>query len=98
MDDGLRIRVEHDGQDPIVHLAGEIDLATAPLLRESLAGLDGRVTVDLAEVTLLESRGIGVLARQKNRLAQAGGTLFLRSPQDQVRRTLETVGLGEWIE
>jgi hypothetical protein len=31
-------------------------------------------------------------------LVDAGGDLRLRSPQDGARRSLEIVGLGDWID
>jgi anti-anti-sigma factor len=78
--------------------SGEIDPATAPILRETLAGLHGNVTIDLSHVTYLDSSGIGVLAGQRNRLLAADGDLVLRSPTEFVRNVLEIVGFGDSIE
>jgi anti-sigma B factor antagonist len=86
-----------DGTKVLV-ASGEIDVGTASMLRESLAGLDGRVVVDLSRVTLLDSRSIGVLAGQRNRLTKDGGELVLRGPEGMVRTALETLGLSDWIE
>ena len=68
------------------------------MLRETLAALEGRVVVDLSRVSLLDSRGIGVLAGQRNRLAKDGGEVVLRGPEGMVRNALETVGLSDRIE
>ena len=54
--------------------------------------------LDLSGVTFLDSTGIGVLVRARNRLLAAGGELILRSPSGIVRDVLEIVGLGDWIE
>ncbi len=85
-----------DGTAEVV-ASGEIDLATAPILRETLQGLHGVVTVDLSRVTFLDSSAIGVLIGQRNRLVGNDGDLVLRGPAGVVRRTLEVVGLSEWI-
>ena len=95
--DGLRIEsAQVNGTGELV-LAGEIDLLTAPELRSALGRLHGRVTVDVAAVTFLDSTGIGVLAGQWNRLREHGGDLMLRSPQGIVRRVLEIAGLSDWV-
>ena len=82
----------------IVVASGELDLGTAPLLRESLGRLHGCVVVDLAGVTFLDASAIGVLISQRNRLRNHGGELVLRGPHGVVRRAIEVVGLADWIE
>ncbi len=82
----------------VVYLAGELDLANRDELRHCLAPLRGRLVVDLADVSLLDSSIIGVLIRMQNRLSVDGGELRIRNPQEFPRRALETVGLGPWIE
>ena len=71
--DDLTLGVEqaHDGVGPMVHVRGEIDLATAPALRACLLALEGDVIVDLSEVDFLDSTGIGVLVAQRKRLGAA---------------------------
>ena len=86
-----------DGTSVLV-ASGEIDIATAPVLQESLAALDGRVAVDLAGVVFLDSTGISVLVREQKRISAEGGRLVLRNPTDRIRHTLEIVALDDWIE
>jgi stage II sporulation protein AA (anti-sigma F factor antagonist) len=96
----VRFGLEHarvDGTSVLV-ASGEIDLATAPMLRASLADLTGRVVVDLTKTTFLDSTGIGVLAGQRSRLVQGDGDLVLRRPDDIVLRALEVVRLSDRIE
>jgi anti-sigma B factor antagonist len=87
-----------DGSGALVTAAGELDLAVKDDLRDVLTPLRGRVTIDLAAVTFIDSSAIGVLVGAHKRLSTDGGTLLLRNPQDMPRRALEIVGLGEWIE
>lgn len=61
----LVTRVERDASTAIVHVAGEIDLSTAPMLRESivteLKESPSLLIVDLTEVTFLASAGLNEL-------------------------------------
>ena len=83
---------------PVVAATGELDLAVKDELRKVLAPLTGIVTVDLTEVTFLDSSTIGVFIGVHKRLIGDGGALRLRNPQDMPRRALEVVGLQEWID
>lgn len=82
-----------------VHLLGELDMATATELRERLLGLadDGatQVTVDLSELSFIDSTGLSVLITGLKRFRQQGGDLALRSPTPATRRVLEITGLTE---
>ena len=71
-DDGVTIQVE-----------GEIDLATAPLLDATLAGVEGaRVEVDLSEMTFCDAAGLRVLELARGhlgaRLRVTGASPFVR--------------------
>jgi anti-sigma B factor antagonist len=87
-----------------VTLAGEIDLATAGRLRETLMAAISRshasetMVVDLAEVTFLDARGIGVLVESHLAARRSGVNLTLHNPRGIVRRVLEAAGAvpGLW--
>ena len=71
-------------------VVGELDVATAPALREQLyrvidAG-PGRVVVDLAEMDFIDSTGLGVLVGALKRVKEMDGTLELRSLSPSRRR------------
>lgn len=78
-------------------IAGEVDLATAPELRQALFdALDAgavRLTVDMAAVQLIDATGIGALVSAANRAQQTGGVITVRSPSSAVRRVLAAVDL-----
>jgi anti-anti-sigma factor len=67
-----------DGEVQVVVVVGEIDLATAPILREHLAGamLAGvpRAVLDLAGVTFLDSSGLSVVIRRRGVSAPSAST------------------------
>jgi anti-anti-sigma factor len=93
----LRVRVAHVPGAPVVMLSGEIDLSNAAELAAALAPQHGRVVVDLDDVSFMECRGIAILVAARNRLVSDGGSLHLRSPQHQIRRVFEVLGLDSWI-
>jgi anti-sigma B factor antagonist len=94
----LELTVEKHNGATVVLASGEIDMATAPELGACMSGLTGEVVVDLERVTFLDSRGIAALVVAHSQLTDGGGSLTLRRPNDVLRRTLEIVGLREWIE
>ena len=83
---------------PVVQVAGEIDVATAPELRQELTRLAGggagAIEVDLDGVSFLDSSGLGVLLGAHKRLVAAGGQgIRITGARDTVRRVLEITGL-----
>jgi anti-anti-sigma factor len=87
-----------EGPVTVVTARGELDLAVNDALRDVLGPLDGRVVVDLRDVTFMDSSSIGVLVGAARRLKTSGGELRLRSPAETPRRVLEITGLGDWID
>jgi anti-sigma B factor antagonist len=82
-----------------IHVRGELDMSTAPELREPLLRLakgEGvYVTLDLSGLAFVDSTGLSVLVTGLKRLRQQGGDLTLRSPTPATRRVLEITGLTE---
>lgn len=81
----------------VVRVIGELDLSTAPQLRELLAELAGNrpfdVTLDLAEMAFIDSTGVSVFVSSLKRLRAAGGDLALQSPTAPAMKVLEITGL-----
>jgi anti-anti-sigma factor len=74
--------------------AGEIDLATAPDLLDTLLNLlhtrhPAVLDVDLTDVSFLACAGVSVLACVRNAAARAGCQLRISNPQPMVRMVLE---------
>jgi anti-anti-sigma factor len=79
-------------------VVGEVDLATAPLLRDRLFSVlhdqtPGIVDVDLAGVSFLDCSGIGALVAGRNMAVQTGRQMRVTGPQPATRRLLELTGL-----
>jgi anti-anti-sigma factor len=75
----LSITSEARGDSTVVHVGGEIDVYTAPALRERLdehisAGRH-HLVVDLGDVTFMASTGLGVLVGRL-RLVRAASRVF----------------------
>jgi anti-sigma B factor antagonist len=84
----------------IVALHGELDLATANGLVEALVEIAGStLVVDLADLSFMDSSGIGALVGARKRIRAKGlGELVVTRPTPIVREVLEIVGLAPWIE
>jgi anti-sigma B factor antagonist len=82
-----------------VHLAGEIDMATAPQLRVALlaviaeAAPQTEVRVDLGRVAFIDAIGIGVLVRGREAARQAGVGFSVDNPRGIVLRIIEVLDL-----
>ncbi|WP_291417004.1 STAS domain-containing protein [Actinophytocola sp.] len=95
---GFSVRVDNHGETVVVSVAGDVDLATAPELGESISTVlerrPGLLVVDLSEVSFLASAGMSVLiaADQQSgehtrfRVVAAGNATF---------RPMELTGLTE---
>jgi anti-sigma B factor antagonist len=87
-----------DGDTVIVR--GEVDMATAPQLRDLLNELvDGgstRILLDCRHLDFLDSSGIGVLIAVRKRLGE-GGALTLEAPPAHVRKVLEVTGVSAHV-
>jgi anti-sigma B factor antagonist len=78
----------------LVTVAGEVDMATAPELAETLSECaSGSVTVNLAEVTFMDSSGVTALLMATERLERRGCTLTLQSVRPDIWRVLELCGV-----
>jgi anti-sigma B factor antagonist len=92
---GLETNVAGDTAHVIVR--GEIDVATAPQLREILreliqAGVH-QIVLDCRQLDFLDSSGIGLLVATRKRLGD--GELVVDSPRPHVRKVLEQTGVTQ---
>ena len=94
----LESRETDDGASVIVR--GEVDMATAPQLRDTLLELvEGgatRIALDCRSLDFLDSSGIGVLIAVRKRLGD-DGSLTLEAPPAHVRKVLELTGVTEHV-
>ncbi len=93
----LSIETERVGNVVVLHVAGEVDVFTAPQLREALVGAieegSRNVVVDLQGVDFLDSTGLGVLVAGLKRVRQYGGDLSLVCTREHILKILDITGL-----
>jgi anti-sigma B factor antagonist len=81
----------------VVTVTGEIDVATAPDLKECLVAQasDGvsAIVVDLSGVSFIDSTALGVLVGAFRRQEEAGGTLKLVVTEPRILKVLEITAL-----
>jgi anti-sigma B factor antagonist len=86
----------------VLEIGGEIDVYTAPRLRERLIEMvgagDKKVVVDLARVEFLDSTGLGVLVGAHRRLKARDGSLTLVCPHERLMKIFRITGLDSVFE
>jgi len=99
--DQLRITIEREGGRDVLHLDGELDPHTAPLLKQQVDELaaDGSldIVLDLSQLAFIDSSGLRVVISAHREMADRGGQLTLQSPSDTAQRLLEITGLVDHI-
>lgn len=87
------------GDVVVVEVRGDLDVLTAPRLRDRLAELiDGGsrdVRVDLRPCDFVDSSGLSALVTAMKRARTAGGDVSLVCPKGNIRRLIEIVALDQ---
>jgi anti-sigma B factor antagonist len=86
-----------DDERHLVAVRGDLDLHTAPELREVLGrAIDegrSRLVVDLTETTYMDSSGLTALVVAHKRVRKRGGQLVVVNVDPSIGRTFEITGL-----
>ena len=98
----LRLARHSLGDAVVVAVAGELDLFTAPVLRDEVRDAikkDGaRLVLDLQQLSFMDSSGLSVLIEAWRLATGEGGGVSLAAPQAPVARILRTTGLDRRIK
>lgn len=90
------------GDRTIVQVAGEIDVYTAPTLREELATQQDAgavdLVIDLTGVPFMDSTGLGVLVGALKRARTTGGHLRLVIDQEKLLKVFKITALTQVFE
>lgn len=85
-------------QHTVVEVTGEIDISSAPHLRDRLLALLNRgaesLVVDLRGVTFVDSTGVGSLLRIYHRQSLLGGSVHFVADHPQVLRVFDIMQLS----
>jgi anti-sigma B factor antagonist len=81
----------------VVEVEGELDLFSAPVLRDALTRLSGDgqcyVVVELSRLKFLDSSGLGVLIGATKRATAGGGGLCVAGASERIVKVLRITGL-----
>jgi anti-sigma B factor antagonist len=95
----LSIASESHGEVTVVHVGGEIDVYTAPMLREHLDEHISRgrhhLVVDLEDVPFMDSTGLGVLVGRLKLVRVKDGTLCLVCSSERILKVFSITGLDK---
>jgi anti-sigma B factor antagonist len=88
-----------DADRHVVAVRGEIDLFTAPELKQKLTDAiesgKNRIVVDLSDTTFLDSTALGVLIGAVKRLRSREGALVIVNVDQNIAKTFEITGLDQ---
>ncbi|NUS73428.1 MAG: STAS domain-containing protein [Corynebacteriales bacterium] len=95
----LSLNTRQVGVYSVLEVGGEIDVYTAPALRDQLVELAdsgaSKIVVDLEGVEFLDSTGLGVLVGALKRAQASGGILRLVSSQERILKIFRITGLEQ---
>jgi anti-sigma B factor antagonist len=104
MPDDFGADVRSEGGDAIVALRGELDVLTAPFLWErleaALPAVTGKLVFDFAELSFIDSMGLGVIVRAQSRLRgdSPDRQVVIRHPNAHARKVFEITGLDRVLD
>jgi len=86
-----------EGSIPVVAVSGEVDVYSAPALKDQFAELvragASTLVVDLTEVAFLDSTGLGALVEARALTGDAGGSLPIVCTQERILKLFTITGL-----
>ena len=85
-----------------ITVGGELDIATAPALRDRLAAaIDAgkhRLVIDLSALTFLDSVALATIVHAKQRLPEEGRMAIIIDPSSYVMLVFESGGLPKVLD
>jgi len=95
----LEIRTQLDGTTCTMTLDGEVDVYTAPRLKEELVSIIeggcGHVIVDLENVAFIDSSGLGVLVGALRRARERDGSVRIVCTRENILKIFRITGLDK---
>jgi anti-sigma B factor antagonist len=101
----LRVTVVDERFEPagaIVTVDGELDIVTAPVLRERLNTLAGagvrRLVIDLSAVPFMDSVAVAALVSTKHQLGEGARIAVVVEEGAYTQMIFEVAGLPQWLD
>jgi anti-anti-sigma factor len=98
--DDFEVRLEKlSGDAAVVHVEGELDLATTPRLEETLqeGPLPATLVVDLGNCSFIDSSAIRLLTTTARQTAENGGRVALVATDPGILRVLEITAVDTML-
>jgi anti-sigma B factor antagonist len=97
----LHIEVREESDRVVIGLAGELDMANAQSLRETVEGEQlaaaKTVVLDLQQLTFLDSTGLRIILSARELCWRRGQEFAVTQGSPQVQRLLSVTGVGEHL-
>jgi anti-sigma B factor antagonist len=97
----LRVGVRSNDDRAVVHLDGELDLASAPLLEREIGSPEvraaKRLVIDLRGLRFVDSTGLRTIFGAHARARERGQKFAVTRGSEQVQRVLAITRLGEHL-
>jgi anti-sigma B factor antagonist len=98
----LRVATLHRPGTVVLEVSGELDMATAPVLRahigRALGGRPAHVVLDLAGLKFCDAAGLSVFAMARRRTATSGVSLALAAVPRLVSRLLAITDMLRFLD
>lgn len=99
----MEVSVKSEGRCAAIYLKGELDHhgakgLMARLDREIEILLPMELVLDFSAVTFMDSSGIAVVMRARQRMRELGGSIKLRKAAPQPRKVFDAAGIGRLVE
>ena len=99
----MDINVRKQAQVQVVRLRGDLKIGDAvdalrQTMEDLLGGGDSQLVLNITEVPIIDSSGIGLLVRSLTTAKQRGGSVKLVNPSKLALQTLKIVGLVNLFE
>lgn len=97
----LSIDIESVEQVQVVHLAGDIDGATAPDAQAAIVGVAGpdcKIVLDMSGVSYMSSAGLRLLLVVYRNISGQGGTVILAGLPEDLKDTMEMTGFLDFFQ
>ncbi|CAN5221893.1 anti-sigma factor antagonist BldG [soil metagenome] len=95
----LSLETRHEDGYTIIEVGGEIDVYTAPKLRDKITELVGNgeynLVVDMERVDFLDSTGLGVLVGGLKKVRAHDGSMRLICTQERLLKIFRITGLAK---
>ena len=97
----LRIEQRHDGDIAVLHLDGELDLASVPLFQAELdsaaVGGAAKLLIDLRDLQFIDSTGLRTIFSAQANASERGQEFAVTHGSEPVRRLLAITRMGDHL-